>query len=166
MTVKELIDAAPFCDSAEIVVRTEGSGQWIQGYRIGKDIYMFPCEYTIEVQETLKGDTWNRQIDGRNQPPLTKGEIRDIFHGSKLPMKLIKKDVSRLPENVAGLTVSSFQPRHIPSFHLAQLTHNDFLLEINAYPEGYEFTEEQEKEEKTKDNQIAGQVSLMDLLEE
>lgn len=161
MTVKELIEAAPFCDSAEIVVRENGSGHWIQGYRIGKNIEMFPCEFTIELQESL-GHEWQKHVDGRSQPYLTKGEIRDVYHAINLPMKLIKKDVTKLPDSVANLEVSSFQPRHIPSFHREALTHNDFLLEINAYPDGY--VPEKEVRDKTDDN-LEGQMTIFDLEE-
>lgn len=164
MTVKELISAAPGCDSVEIVVREKGNSKWIQGYRAGKDIEVFPCEYTIELQEALNEHKRAKQIHGNEQSRLTKDEIRDVFHGHNLPMKLIKKSVEHLPDNVAQLQVCDFQPRHIPTFHREQLFHNEFLLEINAYPEGWM----PEKEEKvTNDNQnIEGQMNIMDYLEE
>lgn len=161
MTVKELIEAGHFCDSAEIIVREKGCCKWIQGYRIGKNIDIFPCEYTIEVQETLKGK-WGKHIDGRHQPRLTKGEIRDIYHAFGLPMKLIKKDVRNLPENVANLKVCNFQPRHIPSFHLDAMTHNEFLLEINAYPDGY--VEEVKEKKENKHEELEGQMNIMDFM--
>lgn len=167
MTVKELIEAAPNCDSAEIVVREHGSGKWMQGYRIGKGIEMFPCEFTIEFQETLdksgKKYTYGKHIDGRQARHLTTGEVRDVYHSINLPMKLIKKDVSKLPDIVANLQVCSFQPRHIPSFHKEQMTHNDFTLDINCYPEGFcpELVEEKLKDKTS--SEMDGQMSLFDM---
>lgn len=167
MTVRELIEAGTFCDSAEIVVREDGHGKWIQGYRIGKGIKMFPCEHTIEFQETIdkkgKVHKYGKHIDGRQAPWLTTGEIRDVYHSINLPMKLIKKDVDKLPDIVANLQVCSFQPRHIPSFHQEQLTHNEFCLEINCYPAGFcpELVDEKLKDKAS--NEMEGQLSLLDM---
>jgi len=161
MNVKELVSAAPNCDSVEIVVREHGSGRWIQGYRVGKDIEQFPCEYSIEVREAIDGHKYTKHIDGRSEKRLNKGEIRDVLHGMNLPMKLIKKNVEHLPDNVAQLQVCSFQPRHIPSFHREAMTHNEFTLDINCYPEGWK--PEPPKVEKTSDD-IEGQMNLFDLM--
>ena len=68
--------------------------------------------------------------------------------------------------NVAKLQVASFQPRHIPSFHGEQLTHNDFVLNIDCYPEGWEV--EPVEVSKTKlpkvDHQFEGQMCIEDFL--
>lgn len=159
MTVKELVDAAPNCDAIEIVVRTNGCGQWIQGYRISKYAEQWKAEHTVEMQEKVV------KVYGDKAPDLTDGEIRDVYHGYNLPLKIIKRDVSKLPDYVANLQVFSFQPRHIPSFHREQLTHNEFSLDINCYPDG--FVPEVESEKKDDPNkQLEGQTNIFDFMEE
>lgn len=159
MTVKELVDAAPFCDAIEIVVRTNGCGQWIQGYRISKFAEQWKAEHTVELGEKIKFRY------GDKAPQLSDGEIRDVIHGYNLPMKIIKKDVSKLPDYVANLQVYNFQPRHIPSFHKEQLFHNEFSLDINCYPEG--FVPEIEKVDKEDlKKQLEGQTNIFDFMEE
>lgn len=134
MTVKELLDAATFCDLAEIVIRNSGRGRWIQGYRIGKDAKIYPSEVTAEIQEArgLKVEYTTHTIS------LKENEIVDIDHAGiidKIPMRVICKDCRKgLPKELWNLKVCDFQPRHIPTFHKEQLTHNDFALEINCYP--------------------------------
>lgn len=168
MTIRELVEVAPFCDSLEIVIRENGCGQWIQGYRIGKEVEQFPYEKRAEVQEAIlpsgKKVTYMRTLsDDKASRRLTDGEIREIVTGSKLPMKIIKKDVSKLPDEVANLNVCHFQPRHIPSFHRELLTHNDFMLEINAYPEGWTKPKEETKKDQ-KEEQLEGQTDIFDFI--
>ena len=55
---------------------------------------------------------------------------------------LIPKNI---PDKVANLKVCRFQPRYIPCYHGEQLTHNEFQLDIEAYPEGWELEKEQPK---------------------
>lgn len=169
MTVKDLIDAALFCDALEIVVRENGNGEWIQGYRISKYAEQFKCEYTIELQEKID-KAGKREIVkvrgwGNKMPCLSKDEIRDVFHGFNLPMKIIKKDISKTPEHIANLKVCSFQPRHIPSFHKEQLTHNEFSLEISCFPEGFVPETDKKVVEKDDDNQC-NEISIFDLMKE
>ena len=159
MTVRELVETATNCDAIEIVVREHGYGQWIQGYRISKYAKQWKVEHTVEMQEKVI------KVYGDKAPELTDGEIRDVYHGYNLPMKIIKKDVSKIPDYVANLQVCSFQPRHIPSFHREQLTHNEFALDINCYPEG--FVPEIEKVDKEDPNeQLEGQTNIFDFIEE
>lgn len=160
MTVKELIDAAPFCDVVEIVVRKEGHGQWIQGYRIGVNAKIYPSEITAEIRE-LKGlkEYWNPPI------PLEYGEEIDfnrIGLLKNLPMRVICKDCHKLPDYIGRLEVSSYQPRHIPSYHKDQLTHNDFDLDINCYPDNYAPMIEAAE---SKTEQLPGQMSIEEFLE-
>jgi hypothetical protein len=134
MTVKELLDAAIFCDIAEIIVRKDGGGQWIQGYRIGKDAKIYPSEVTAEMREA-------KEIKEYPAPAikLKEGEAIEFSKtglSKELPMKVICKDCRTcLPEEIGRLKVNRFQPRHIPSFHKDQATHNDYELEIDCYPE-------------------------------
>ena len=161
ITVKELVDFAPFCDAIEIVVREKGHGHWIQGYRISKHAEQWKTEHTVELQEKIKLGY------GDKAPRLEDGEIRDVYHGYNLPMKIIKRDVSKLPEYVAKLQVASFQPRHIPSFHREQMLHNEFSLDIDCYPDGYVPEVEKTQSNKSDPNQqLEGQTNIFDFLED
>lgn len=165
MTVGELLEKDPFCDSIEVVVRDDGCGRWIQGYRIGKDVEQFKCEYTIEFQEIVQKDgsihKWGKHMDGKALPYMTSGEIRDVYHGLDLPMKIIKKPVEHIPNNIANLQVCHFVPRHIPSMHKEQLTHLEHTLDINAYPEGW--VPEENTEKHTGWEHLDGQMSIFDM---
>lgn len=158
MTVRELIEAAPFCDALEIVVREHGHGQWIQGYRISKHAEMWKSEHTVECGEKIK------ITYGDKAPRLTDGEIRDVMHGYNLPLKIIKKDPEKIPDYIGNLIVCSFQPRNIPSFHREQLTHNEFSMDICCYPDGY--VPEVEENKNNKQEQLEGQTSIYDFIGE
>lgn len=163
MTVRELVEAAPFCDTVEVIIRENGNGHWIQGYLIGKNINIYPAfqrKDWIEYRKSHNNCCFDKRI-------LKAGEEVEGTHGGRLPVKLIKKSVSNIPDKVANLQVCSFQPRHISSYHKEPLTHNEFQLDICAYPEVWEPEREQPKSE-TKDNdskQIPGQMNLLDFME-
>lgn len=156
MTVQELMDAMPYCDLLEVVVRQTGHGKWVQGYRIGKEAKIFPSEYTIEEWEKHTFRKYSVKF-------LEEGQEVDIRHGYDLPMKVICKDCHRLPGNIARLEVCSALPRHVPVFHKDALTHNAFALEVDCYPDG--FIPERAIESKEIVNEIDGQMDIMDLLE-
>jgi hypothetical protein len=88
MTVQELMDAMPYCDLLEVVVRQTGHGKWVQGYRIGKEAKIFPSEYTIEEWEKHTFRKYGVKF-------LEEGQEVDIRHGYDLPMKVICKDCHR-----------------------------------------------------------------------
>lgn len=158
MTVKELIDVSPYCDLVEVVVRKNGHGQWIQGYRVGKEAKLYPCNLTKEVMERFKVESHLKTVH------LQEGQEVDCSHGSReLPMKVICKDVSKIPDNIGKLIVAHVQPRHIPSFHKEQLTHNDFAYNIDCYPDGY--VPEVEKKDTDWEN-LEGQLTIDDWLGE
>ena len=164
MTVKELVETAPFCDTVEVIIRENGNGQWIQGFLIGKNIDTYPAFQRKDYIEYIKSHP-NSHSDKRT---LKDGEEVEGTHGGcGLPMKLIKRSVSNIPDKVANLQVCSFQPRHIPSYHKEALTHNEFQLNLCAYPEGWEPEREQPKSEaKNNDSkQIPGQMNLLDFME-
>jgi len=164
MTVQELMDVMPYCNLLEIVVRKTGHGQWIQGYRIGKEAKVFPSEQTVEEWESHSFRSNDHRIIH-----LKKGQEIDIGKGYNLPMKVICKDCHKLPEHIGSLEVCSVQPRHIPQFHKEALTHNDFALNVNCCPDNYV----PEKHISSKDvttkaiesEQIAGQISLFDYMD-
>ena len=162
MTVKELVEAAPFCDTVEVIIRENGNGHWIQGYLIGKNIDTYPAFQRKDWIEYRKSHN-NCHFDKRK---LKAGEEVEGTHGGGgLPMKLIKKSVSNIPDKVANLQVCSFQPRHIPSYHKEALTHNEFQLDIEAYPEGWEPEKEQPETKDNVSKQIPGQMNLLDFME-
>ncbi len=162
MTVGELVEAATFCDCIEVVVREEGCRHWLQGYRVGKDVDVYPSEYSVEYLEEKQR---YMRTYGKEMPKMRPSEIRDLRRSRDLPIKVIKKDVHRLPEKIANLQVYDFQPRHIPSYHKEQLTHNDFSMDINAYPEGWE-PERVEKPKTEAQDELEGQMSFDDLIKD
>lgn len=157
MTVQELVDAASFCDLIEVVVRKSGRGQWIQGYRVGKDAKIYPSEVTAELRE-LKG---LKKYESKTLY-LDEGEVIELKKsGFNLPMKVICKECHKLPDYIGNLEVSFFQPRHIQTFHMDALTNNNFSMDIDCYPDNYVPLVEV-KEVKEKIAQIDGQMSLED----
>lgn len=158
MTVKELIDAATFCESVEIIVRENGCGQWIHGYRIGENVEMFPAECTAEFR-----DGATNYLRGNQLPKMTSGEIRDIYHAINLPMRIIKKKVSSIPDSVSGLTVCYFQPMNIPVLHKSSAFHNSFTMEIDCYPDGYQ-PDVLESKSKQESEQLEGQTDIFDFI--
>lgn len=156
MTVQELLDAADYCDIIEVIVRRHGHGKWLQGYRVGRCAKIFPSEITAEVRE-IKG--LKEYSDTLHDVPLKAGEVVDVMNVGFLPMKVICKDCHKLPPQIGNLEVCDFQPRHIPSFHKNQLTHNEFALDINCYPDNY--TPMVEVKESVND-QLEGQISIFD----
>ena len=156
MTVQELMDVMDFCDLLEVVVRKNGRGWWIQGYRVGNGAKIFPAEYTVEEWEKHKFRPAERKT-----VYLNKGEEVDIRHGYNLPMKVICRNCHKLPEYIGRLEVCSAQPRHVPQFHREALTHNDFALEVNCYPE--EYVPEMPEETETA---LDGQIDIFDYMKE
>lgn len=157
MTLQELLDASPFCDSIEVIVRKEGHGMWIQGYRIGKNANIYPSEITAELRE-LKG----LKEYGSTSAYLDEGEEVDVKIGSHLPMKVICKDCHKLPNNIANLEVCSIQPRHIAYLHKDIMTHNEYSLEVFCYPDNY-VTEK--RIETKEDANLIGQMDIFGYLE-
>lgn len=157
MTVFDLVNAAPFCDLVEIVVRENGTGQWIQGYRISKDAKQYPAEYSIS--DGKRHYTYKSKVES-----LKNNEERDVQRGFSCNLKIICKDVSKIPDYIGNLNVAYYQPRHIPCVHKEALTHNEFALDINCYPEGY-VPEVPEEQKKSKSEQLEGQTSLFDFME-
>ena len=155
MTVWDLIDCGDDLDLIEVIIRSEscegrpGCGKWLQGYRIGKKVELFPGDLTAEIIEKKK-------IKNRFQvTPLKEGEVIDTEYLSSLPMRIICKDVSKTPDAVKALRVAHYLPRHIPRIHGDALTHNEFSLEIWAIPPEVAVRMDEEKERPTRnDNQL------------
>ena len=158
MTVKELIEVSPFCDTVEIIIRDQGRVMWVQGFRIGKNAKIYPCEKCTEYRKKLMLDDYSRKWIY-----LHKGEEVDVEVGRDLPMKVICKDVHKIPDYIGNLKVAFIQPRHIPQYHRDALTHNEYALEIDCFPEGFVMPAEEKKLEKSE--QLEGQTSIEDFLE-
>lgn len=154
MTVKELIDVSSFCDLVEVVVRDHGHGKWIQGYTVGKNAKLCPCHWTSALREKYNV-RYNQTVY------LEEGVEEDAQMGNAgLPMKIICKDVRKIPDYIGKLQVCEVQPRNIPHIHKDGLTHNDFAYDIDCFPDGYEEPKEEPKEEPM----MKGQLSVEDLL--
>lgn len=154
MTVKELIEVSPCCNILEITVRKEGHGQWIQGYRIGKDAKLFPVEITKEVLEKHKLERSGSCVY------LEDGQEIDCYHAIRLPMKVICKDVRKIPDYIGNLEICEVIPRRVPRLHDKPMETNDHEYDIECYPEGWEEPGPEPKEEKD----LEGQIRMEDLL--
>lgn len=161
MTLQELMDIAPDCDLIEVVVRKDGHGQWVQGYRVGKDAKIYPSEITAEIRE-LKGLKEYRET--LHDVRLSAGEVVKFnkAYSNSCPMTVICKDCHKLPTEIGKLEVCMMLPRHVPSFHKEQLTHNDFALDIWCYPPEH-IPQVEVKEVKQETEQLEGQLSIFDL---
>lgn len=156
MTVRELIECSYFVKNVEIEVRD--NGKWIQGYRIGRDAEIYIYEECAEYQEY-------RGRFGIAPYKLKPGEEADVFKWTReLPMKIMCIDPKKAPKKVLDLRVNHYQPRHIPYFHGDSLTHNDFDLNIVAYPPEEGKLLEPEPKEAKKDD-IDGQLCLDEFFE-
>lgn len=151
MTVKELIDVSPFCDGVEVVVRDHG--RWVQGYRVGKDAKIYPVNLNPKVMQRFGVESYHKTIF------LKEDDEVDCEQGRGLPMKVICKDVRKIPDYIGNLIVNDVQPRNIPQIHGEALTHNDFLYDICVYPEGY-VPEKEVKEKKPDDWSLDGQMTI------
>ena len=154
MTVKELIDISPFCDCVEVVIRN--NGKWVQGYTVGKNAKLYPVNLSTKIREKYHLERYkNKTIS------LDEGDEVDCEHGRGLPMKVICKDVSKIPEYIGNLKINHVQPRNIPIIHGDSLTHNDFYYDIVCFPNDFI----PEIEEKTdKNEQIEGQMRIEDFI--
>lgn len=158
MTVKELIDVSPFCDLVEVIVREHGHGQWVQGYRVGKNAKLYPVNLSVKLREQFGQKTYESHTI-----VLEKDQEIDCEQGRGLPMKVICKDVAKIPDYIGNLKICDIQPRHIPQIHRDALTHNDFAYDIDCFPDGFvpESPKEQEKAQKVIE-EMDGQMSVDD----
>lgn len=153
MTVKELVDVSDFCDILEITVRSEGHGRWIQGYRIGQNVELFPADINPEVIEKLHLDRFARSY------VLEEGQEVDTVRGRDLPMKIICKDVHKIPDYIGNLRICCVWPFHVYPLHKNTLTKNNHGYDICCYPECWE-----EPEDKPKEVVLKGQMSLEEMM--
>lgn len=159
MTVRDLIECAFFVKNIEVIIRENGGGRWIQGFRIGADAKIYRYEWCAEHRE-------ERGMFGSDVYKLKDGEVLDIKTAHTLPMRAMCIDPKKAPKEVLDLNVHYYQPRHIPAYHGEALTHNDFDLEINCYPpeQREKLAVYREVREDKVDDQLEGQMSIEDFL--
>ena len=109
MTIKELLEVSPFCDTIEVVVRKEGHGMWLQGYRVSKNAKIYPVEQSRELIE-LRG---LKEYNLRPAPLRENEVIETVRIGGNLKMKIICKEPRQAPNEILNLEICSVQPRHI-----------------------------------------------------
>lgn len=154
MTVKELIEVSPFCDLVEVVVRENGYSTWIQGYRVGKNAKLYP----VNLSYKLRGELG---IDYHKTYSLKDGQEIDCTNGWKMPLKVICKDVRKIPDYIGNLKISHIQPRHIPQIHKDALTNNNFSYDVDCFPDGFTPESEKGKEKAIKENkEMDGQLTI------
>lgn len=137
MTVQELIDVSPWLEAVEVIVRTNGESKWLYGFRIGKDVRIYPSEQGAEARELRQLKEYtpypNKQI-----VVLKDGDIVNVapahdLLGNKLTLKVICRDVHRkLPAEIGTLEICKVLPRRVPGY--SQLTQIEHTYEINCYP--------------------------------
>ena len=164
MTVRDLVSCAPELEGMEIVVRENGGGKWIQGFRISSKAKLYPADMTIEHKELHPWIDENERL--RHGQRVPEGEIVDIRTGtllSQLPIKVMCIEPRKAPKDVLDLEVRWYLPRNIPTVHGERLFHNSFSLEINCYP-----PERQEKLAMYRevDEQREGQMNIEDWFRE
>ena len=163
MTVRDLVECSLFLKNMEIVVRENGGGKWLQGFRIGKDASIYPLEACAEHRE-------ERGLFGTDYYKLKEGETVEVkrWTWQTVPIKVMCIEPKKAPKEILDLVVKDYQPRHIPSLHGEALTHNDFDLDIDCYPpdqaEKLAVFREVQEIEKKDDDQLAGQMNIEDFL--
>ena len=162
MTVRELLETSPNCDTIEVVIRKNGHGQWLQGYRVGKDVRLYPSEQSREFIEMMSLKEY-----GSKSYKLSPNEvIKAVKLGNNLKITIICKEPLKAPKEILDLEISYVQPRHIPLYHREALTHNEFSYDIDCFPPDYQFEIVQTEQKAISDKQITGQTSIFDFIEE
>lgn len=156
MTVRDLVQGAPFLRNIKVIVREHGSGCWIQGFRIGPDAKIHKFERCAEFEEQM---SVNRQ-----DYKLKEGESFDVARFQDMPMKVKCVDPRKAPADVLDLVVCHYLPRHICEYH----DDNDFDLEIDCYPPEHQekLATYRETKEAKADDQLEGQMSIEEFLGE
>ena len=159
MTVRDLIECSYFVKNIEVVIRENGGGTWIQGFRIGTDAMLYRYEQCAEHRE-------ERGMFGTELYKLKDDEILNVKTCHNLPMKIMCIEPKKAPKEVLDLVVHHYQPRHIPYIHGESATHNDFDLNIDAFPpERMEKLADYREVIETKlDDQLEGQMSIEDFI--
>lgn len=158
MKVRDLLEVSPFCDTIEVVIRKEGHGMWLQGYRVSKNAKIYPVEQSREFIEMRGLKSYECHV-----LPLKDNEEINVVRLDGLKMKIICKEPRQAPNEILNLEICSVQPRHIPLYHKEALTHNEFSYDIDCYPPAYEIEHIETK--AIEEKQLEGQTNIFDFIE-
>lgn len=158
MKVRDLLEVSPFCDTIEVVIRKEGHGMWLQGFRVSKNAKVYPVEQSREFIEMRGLKSYELHA-----LPLKENEEVDTERPNGLKMKIICKEPRQAPNEILNLDICSVQPRYIPLYHKEALTHNEFSYDIDCYPPAYEIEHIETKAIEQK--QLEGQTNIFDFIE-
>lgn len=165
MTVKDLVIAGgENLEGLQIMVRENGGGKWIHGYRISENERLYPAVAKVENQEAFP---WINKKDYGFNCPIPKGTELRVYEEmrDKLPIDILCVPPKKAPKKVLELEVKSYLPRNIPTIHGESLFNNGFALEIDCYP-----PEQLEKLVIVKEvaeisDQLEGQMSIEEFIE-
>ena len=171
MTVGELMEVSPFCELLEVIIRKEGHGQWLYGYRIGKDVEIYPAEYSAEVQELRS----LKEYTPYNNKQIVKLKEGDVFQvtteymplRNDMKMEVICKDVhTRLPKKVADLEICQIRPRkvHMES-KIGDWSSWEHSYIMDCFPQAHGIRiETRQQASKPSEIENSGQMTLEDLM--
>lgn len=163
MTVRDLVEHTYSLEGMEIVVRENGGGKWIQGFRISKKAELYPCDVRIENRE--KHPWINEDERLRHGVKLPIGEIVEVSMAyNNMPTKVMCIDPKKAPKKILDLEVKDYLPRNMPTVHGQQLFNNDFSLEINCYPPDMQEKIADFREINEISPQLEGQMSIEEFL--
>lgn len=119
ITVVQLLNCS-MADAAEICIRSEGCGEWIYAYRIGKTVQVGKYDYYRDKDGALK-PTNNFYVPDK--------PIEICRHDGHCRMLVIPKDIKKLPKEIRDLEVFLFRESYILCSQ-----HIDHGLLIDCYP--------------------------------
>jgi len=158
MKVRDLLEVSPSCDTIEVVIRKEGHGMWLQGFRVSKNAKVYPVEQSREFIEMRGLKSYELHA-----LPLKENEEVDTERPNGLKMKIICKDPIKAPAEILNLEIAHIQPRWVPHYHKEQLTHNEYCYDLDCFPPSYQITHVETKEIEQK--QLEGQTNIFDFIE-
>lgn len=166
MIVKDLLDAGgDNVEGLQIMVRENGGGSWIHGYRISENERLYPAVTRIENQEAFP---WISKKDYGFNCPIPKGSELRVYEAMRdnLPIDILCVSPRKAPKQVLMLEVKHFIPRNLPTVHGDKLFNNKFELEIDCYPPEHIEKLAVFKEVAEINEQLEGQMCLEDFMKE
>ena len=155
MTVQELMNVSPWCECLEVIIRMDGHGKWLYGFRIAKNATIYPSEGGAEVRELRELKEYTPYPNSK-VVVLKDGDVVNVspandLRGDNLNMKVISRDPKRkLPEEIGSLEVSHITPRRLGKWN--DLGHN---YEVWCFPpEDMEELNRITREKKTRQQAI------------
>lgn len=175
MTVQELIDVSPWLEAIEVIVRQNGESKWLYGFRIGKNVHIYPSEQGAEARELRQLKEYtpypNKQVVVLKDGDIVNVSPAHDSWGKTLTLKVMCRNVhGKIPEEIGNLQICKILPRRVPGY--SQLTDIGHTYEINCYPpeETKKFermarvTETRQQASKPSEIEDSGQMTLEDLM--